>query len=180
MHRLAVNQVLVAANLLTMAFVTINPTNYRAVAEIYELGIATGIATFETKVPDFKTWDKTHLTFCRLGFQEDSKILGWVALSKVSDRDVYKGVAEVSLYVHPQAWGKTIGTQLLLKLIEDSEKHGIWTLQCGIMEDNIASLKLHKKCGFRTIGYREKVGYLNGQWKNNVILERRSKIVGIS
>ena len=163
-----------------MSFVTINSSNYKAIAKIYALGIATGFATFETQIPDFKTWDKSHLPICRIAYQKNSKILGWCALSKVSDRDVYKGVAEVSLYVHPESWRQQIGLQLLQKLIEESEKNGIWTLQCGIMEDNEASLKLHAKCGFRTVGYREKVGYLNGQWKNNIIMEKRSKIIGIS
>ncbi|WP_422103913.1 GNAT family N-acetyltransferase [Winogradskyella sp.] len=163
-----------------MVFVSIKRSNYAAVAEIYKLGIAAGYATFETEIPDFNTWDKKHLSYCRFALKQNSKILGWGALSKVSDRNCYKGVAEVSVYVHPEAQGKSIGTQLLLKLIDESEKNGIWTLQGGIMEGNIASLKLHKKCGFRTIGYREKIGCLNGQWKNKVILERRSKIVGIS
>lgn len=179
MLRHVVLQIPVVANSLNMAFITINEINYNTIAEIYQLGIDTGYATFETEIPDFKTWNKKYLPFCRIALEDKGEILGWASLTKVSTRQVYKGVAEVTLYVHPKAWGKNIGTQLLLQLIEESEKNDIWTLQCGIMEENIASLKLHEKCGFRTIGYREKVGCLNGIWKNNIIMERRSKIVGI-
>lgn len=162
-----------------MEFLGINKKNFDSVAKIYRAGIDTGNATFETSVPSFEKWDKKHLPFGRIIVSENKKILGWASLSKVSERLVYSGVAEVSVYVSGSEQGKGIGTLLLQKLIEISESRGIWTLQCGIMRENTASIQLHKKCGFREIGYREKVGKLNGVWKDNIIMERRSKIVGV-
>lgn len=163
-----------------MEFRDISSHNYPQVASIYLQGINTGNATFETAVPSYKTWNKNHLEFARLALYKDEEMAGWAALSKVSDRCVYGGVAEVSIYIAPNSQGKGMGTILLNKLIEDSEKHGIWTLQCGIMKENQASINLHLKCGFRNIGYREKVGKHNDIWRDNVIMERRSKTVGIN
>jgi len=117
------------------------------------------------------------LPFGRIVLEKDETVIGWAALSKVSDRCVYEGVAEVSIYVAHQ--GKGLGTVLLQQLIKISESKGIWTLQCGIMRENMASIKLHKKCGFRIIGYREKIGKRNGVWRDNIIMERRSKIAGV-
>jgi phosphinothricin acetyltransferase len=157
----------------------IKPKDRHAVANIYKSGIETGIATFETEVPSWEIWDQSHLESCRLAAWLDNTLVGWAALSPVSDRCVYGGVAEVSVYVNTNYGGKGIGTLLLEGLVTKSENEGFWTLQAGIFRENIASIELHKKVGFREIGYREKVGKKNGIWYDNVILERRSKIVGI-
>ena len=153
--------------------------HWEQVKQIYESGIATGIATFETTAPSFEKWDDGHLTFARLVAVEKNEVVGWTALSPVSNRCVYGGVAEVSVYVAETHKGKGIGKLLLQNLITESERNGIWTLQAGIFTDNVASVKLHKKVGFRVIGHREKIGKINNIWKDNYILERRSKIVGI-
>lgn len=158
-------------------FSKIDTNNFDAVAQIYKAGIQTANATFETSIPSFEEWDQKHLPFGRIVILKDETLVGWAALSKVSDRCVYEGVAEVSVYVSVR--GEGLGTQLLQKLIEISESEGLWTLQCGIMRENIASIRLHEKCGFRKIGYREKVGKLNGIWRDNILMERRSKTVGI-
>ena len=160
-----------------MEFSEIDKHNFDAVAEIYKTGIQTGNATFETTIPSFEEWDKKHLPFGRIVLLKDENIMGWASLSKVSDRCVYEGIAEVSVYV--STYGRGLGTLLLQKLIEISESKGLWTLQCGIMRENIASIRLHKKCGFIEIGYREKVGIQDGVWRDNIIMERRSKIVGV-
>lgn len=166
----------------TIDLVTIRkmfPEDWLAVKEIYESGIATGNATFETQAPDWDDWDKAHLTFGRMVAEIHHKIIAWAALSPVSDRCVYSGVAEISIYVNAKERSKGIGTKLLQNLILDSEKNGVWTLQAGIFRENKASIKLHTNNGFRMMGYREKIGRLNGVWCDNVILERRSPIVGI-
>ncbi|WP_198679946.1 GNAT family N-acetyltransferase [Aureibaculum luteum] len=157
----------------------ITEENFNLVLKIYKAGIATGKATFETQMPSFEKWDNAHHTFGRITFFNNHSMLGWGALSKVSNRCVYKGVAENSLYVSPSYQGMGVGTKILKKLIEISETNIIWTLQCGIMPENSASIHLHKKCGFREIGYREKIGQLNGVWKDNIIMERRSNKIGI-
>ncbi|UOB16174.1 GNAT family N-acetyltransferase [Abyssalbus ytuae] len=154
--------------------------DWDSVAKIYSEGIATGIATFETDVPDWEHWNKTHMDSCRIVAGNNDEIWGWAALTPVSGRCVYAGVAEVSVYVSNKHHGKGVGTALLKNLISLSEKEGIWTLQSGIFTENTASLKLHQKAGFRMIGLREKIGRLKGVWKDNYILERRSKIVGIN
>ena len=153
--------------------------DWSAVSEIYKLGIETGIATFETEVPSWEKWDDKFLKHSRLTAWSENKITGWAALSTVSSREVYKGVAEVSVYVHTDYAHQGIGIQLLEKLIVESENNGIWTLQAGIFCENIASINLHKKMGFREIGYREKVAKRDGIWHDNIIMERRSKIIGI-
>lgn len=147
--------------------------------QIYESGIATGMATFETIVPSWEKWNNEHLVFGRLVAIDNNQVAGWAALSPVSGRCVYGGVAEVSVYVADNHKGKGIGKLLLQNLITESENNGIWTLQAGVFTDNIASVKLHEKVGFRVIGHREKIGKLKGSWKDNYILEKRSKIVGI-
>jgi len=157
----------------------ISEKNYPEVARIYGEGLQTGTATFETTIPSWEKWDTGHLSFGRILAVEEDSPLGWAALSPVSSRCVYGGVAEVSVYVSDSARGKGVGEFLLKKLIEISEANNIWTLQSGIFRENIASHKLHLKCGFREVGYKEKVGQLHGVWKDNVLLERRSKIVGI-
>ena len=152
---------------------------YSKVAEIYLEGIATGQATFETTAPTWENWDKAHLQTCRIAAFEDGQMLGWAALSPVSGRCVYAGVAEVSVYVSHNFRGKGIGKILLTELIKASEADGIWTLQSGTFRENIASIELHEKCGFRQIGYREKVGCMNGIWRDTILLERRSVSVGV-
>jgi len=156
----------------------LNADDYPSVKEIYELGIATGNATFQTEAPSWETWDKDHLKTCRL-VAIDENVIGWAALTPVSGRCVYAGVAEVSVYVHPNARGKGVGKKLLEALIRESEKENIWTLQAGIFPENKTSLHIHKQCGFREIGYREKIGMTKDIWRDTILLERRSKTVGL-
>ena len=153
--------------------------DWEYVSRIYRLGINTGIATFEKEIPSWNTWDTAHLKSCRLIAEYDNKIVGWAALSPVSDRCVYGGVAEVSVYVDISYNNKGIGTRLLQELIIQSETNGIWSLQSGIFPENKASIHLHKKLGFREVGFREKIGKKDGVWHDNVILEKRSKTIGI-
>jgi len=162
-----------------MTFETITPNNFKAVCKIYKEGIETGKATFETRIPSWETWDKSHFSFGRIVGTDKGIVNGWAALSPVSSRCVYGGVAEVSVYVTSSSQGKGVGKKLLLELIKISESNNIWTLQSGVFRENIASIALHEKCGFRTVGYKEKVGMLNGRWHDNILLERRSKIVGV-
>ncbi len=149
-------------------------TDWPQVEAIYEEGLATRMATFETSSPGWEKWDRSHLTTCRLVAYEDEKILGWAALSPVSDRCVYGGVAEVSVYIAENARGKGIGMALLSQLIEESEKQNFWTLQSSMFPENTASRELHEKAGFRTIGTREKIGKLDGTWRDTLMMERRS------
>jgi len=153
--------------------------HYSQIADIYLQGIATGNATFQTTAPNWEDWDKSHLQHSRIGGFINNKMIGWAALSPVSSRCVYAGVAEVSVYIATTFQGKGLGYKLLDKLVLDSEQHGLWTLQSGIFPENLGSIKLHEKCGFRIIGYREKIGEMKGIWRDNIIMERRSKIVGI-
>ena len=161
-----------------MNLIHISEQNFPEVAKIYGEGLLTGTATFETTIPTWEKWDSGHLPFGRILAVEDNNYLGWASLSPVSSRCVYGGVAEVSVYVSEKARGKGVGEFLLKNLIEISEANNIWTLQSGIFRENLASHKLHMKCGFREIGYKEIVGQLRGVWKDNVLLVRRSKIVG--
>jgi L-amino acid N-acyltransferase YncA len=154
-------------------------SHYPLVKEIYELGIITGNATFETSAPTWEVWDKNHLASSRLvAIDENEKVVGWAALTAVSGRCTYAGVAEVSVYVHSNARGKGVGKKLLEELIRESEKENLWTLQAGIFPENTASIKLHEECGFRQIGYREKIGKMKNVWRDTLLLERRSKVVG--
>jgi phosphinothricin acetyltransferase len=148
------------------------------VAQILREGIATGNATFETDVPAWETWDAAHRDDCRLVARSGDSILGWVALSPVSGRCVYGGVAEVSVYVAESARGQGIGSALMTQMIAASEAAGLWTLQAGIFPENTASIALHQKCGFRLVGTRAKLGQLHGVWRDVALLERRSTIVG--
>ncbi len=153
--------------------------DWGAVRSIYREGIATGNATFETDTPDWQEWDRSHLGDCRFVARREGQVVGWGALSPVSSRCVYAGVAEVSIYVTASARGEGIGKTLLRTLIEASERQGIWTLQAGVFPENEASIALHKACGFREVGYREKIGQMNGHWRDVILLERRSEVVGI-
>ena len=155
-------------------------SDWTQVANIYLEGIKTEIATFQSDVPTLEEWDNSHISSCRLVAQFGDNILGWAVLSKTSNRCVYAGVAEVSIYIGEKYKGQGIGTALLTSLIKLSEENGFWTLQSGIISDNVASIELHRKCGFREIGVREKVGKMNNKnWLDVVLMERRSKIVGI-
>lgn len=147
------------------------------VKKIYEEGIATGNATFQTEAPTFEEWTTSHHSTCRMVAVNKANVVGWIALSPVSKRVVYKGVGEVSIYVSTQEKNKGIGTFLLSKLIEESEKQGFWTLQSSIFKENSASIKLHKKLGFRVVGFREKIAQHNGIWRDVLLLERRNKNV---
>jgi L-amino acid N-acyltransferase YncA len=147
---------------------------------IYLQGIATGDATFETEAPDWRRWNEAHLRFGRLVVRDGDRLLGWAALSPVSSRAVYAGVAEVSVYVSAAHRGNGVGRLLLTRLIEEAEKNGIWTLQAGIFPENMASIVLHQKCGFREVGRRQKLGKLNDRWRDVMLLERRSQNVGNS
>lgn len=149
------------------------------VSEIYKQGIESGDATFEQELPSFEEWDKRHLKFCRLIAEVDNKIVGWAALLPVSHRKVYEGVAEASIYVSVDFRGKEIGTKLLYKLIVESEKQNIWTLQASIFPENKASIKLNENLGFRKVGYREKIGNMKGIWRDTFLFERRSKKAGL-
>jgi L-amino acid N-acyltransferase YncA len=146
---------------------------------IYQEGIDTSDATFETEAPDWEQWNKSHLDGCRLVARAGNEIVGWAALSPVSGRSVYAGVAEVSLYVKSSARGKGVGKALLKAVIEESECIGIWTLQSGTFPENTASIALQKACGFRKVGTREKIGCMNGRWRDVILMERRSKVIGV-
>ena len=156
----------------------LEPIHWEDVKKIYSKGIATGNATFETEVPDWDKWNKNHLKDLRFISVENEKVIGWAALTSVSDRCIYAGVAEVSVYIDEEFKGKGIGKALLQKLIEESEKKNIWTLQAGIFPENEASISIHKKLGFRIVGFREKIGNMNGIWRDTILLERRSNKVG--
>lgn len=150
-------------------------SDWQAVSKIYAEGIATGMATFETEVPTWDVWDNKYIKPCRLVAVLNDRVVGFAVLSLVSQRKVYSGVAEVTLYVAKDHWGKGIGKKLLKELIKQSEAHGFWTLQASIFPENKASIELHTKCGFRTVGIKEKIGKLNGKWYDNHFMERRSK-----
>jgi L-amino acid N-acyltransferase YncA len=144
------------------------------VKAIYEEGIATGQATFETEAPTWETWNENHLAKCRLVARNQGEVVGWAALSPVSGRCVYAGVAEVSVYVAAKARGRGIGKALLGQLIKESEGAGIWTLEAGIFPENGASISVHKACGFREVGRRQRLGQLAGAWRDVLLMERRS------
>ncbi|MBV8844720.1 MAG: N-acetyltransferase [Bryobacterales bacterium] len=158
----------------------LSAADWNAVRSIYIEGIATGNATFEQSAPGWEQWDAGHLKTCRLVAREDGSVLGWAALSGVSGRCVYSGVAEVSIYIAERARSRGVGTALMTALVEESEKAGIWSLQAGIFPENEASIKLHVKAGFRIVGTREKLGSMNGRWRDVVLLERRSRVVGVA
>lgn len=151
-----------------------DPDDWPEVARIYGEGIATGNATFETTAPGWETWDRNHSDDCRLVAVLDDQIAGWAALSPVSGRYVYRGVAEVSVYVSSSARGRGVGSALLGALAVASEEAGYWTLQTSIFPENTPSIALHEKHGFRIVGTRERIGQHNGSWRDTVFMERRS------
>jgi phosphinothricin acetyltransferase len=148
--------------------------DWPAVKAIYEQGIAGGNATFETEAPSWDDWDRTHLEGYRLVALQVGEVVGWAALAPVSERCVYEGVAENSVYVADHAQGRGIGRALLEELVTRSERDGIWTIQTGIFPENEASIELHKRCGFRVVGVRERIGKHHGVWRDVVFMERRS------
>ena len=172
-------EAVVVNNLSGMALFPITIDNYPEVARIYQEGMATGFATFETSAPTWEAWDASHHNFGRIVARENDHVLGWAALSPTSKRYVYRGVAEVSIYVASTARGRGVGTTLLQTLIELSEENNIWTLQSGIFPQNKASITMHERCGFRMIGYRERIAMRDGDWHDNVLLERRSNKAGV-
>lgn len=162
-----------------MIFENISVENYTHVSTIYEEGLSTGIASFETIVPSWEQWDANHLEFGRIALLIKDQYVGWAALSPTSKRLAYKGVAELSLYIGKDFKGKGFGDILMQEIIEICNLKGIWTIHAGIFRENEASRKLHLKHGFREIGYRERVAQRNGKWHDNFIYERRSKTIGI-
>jgi phosphinothricin acetyltransferase len=171
-----------ASHASTRSAVTIEnmvPDDWPDVSSIFLEGIATGVATFETLPPNWETWDREHLPFCRLVARHDGQIAGWAALSRRSRRSAYAGVAELSIYVAAWARAKGVGSALIEAAIKESERFGVWTLQGSIMADNIASLKLVEAAGFRQVGVREKIGKQGGKWRDTILVERRSKTVGV-
>ena len=164
-----------------MAAIEILPLTKEAwneVVRIYLAGIATKNATFETEAPSWETWDAAHRKDCRLVAMIDQHIVGWAALSPISRRRVYSGVAEISIYVDAEYRKQGIGSELMQAIIQESEAAGIWTLQAGVFPENTASIELHKRHGFRILGIRERIGMMDGRWRDIAFLERRSKEVG--
>lgn len=158
---------------------SMQPADWEQVLSIYADGIATDLATFETNLPDWEQWNAGHLMVCRLVARDGERILGWAALSAVSRRQVYAGVAEVSIYIARESRGQGVGKALMLALIECSEANGFWTLQSSVFAENLASVALHLNYGFRELGRRERIAKLHGIWRDTVLLERRSRDVGI-
>ncbi|MCB2379050.1 N-acetyltransferase family protein [Hymenobacter sp. BT635] len=164
---------------MTIQLHPLTEAHWPAVRAIYEQGIATGNATFQTEAPEWDAWNTGHLAHSRLVAEAaDGQIVGWAALTPVSGRCVYAGVAEISVYVAAAARGHGVGRQLLQALVAESEQHGIWTLQAGIFPENAASVRLHEAAGFRVVGQRERIGQMHGVWRDTVLLERRSATVG--
>ena len=163
---------------MNVEIVHLTQEHWGAVQEIYRAGIASGNATFETEVPEWEQWDAKHLQFARLVILVDGEVKGWAALSPVSTRRVYRGVAENSVYVAPNAQGLGLGRLLLDRLINESEINGVWTLQNSIFPENVASLNLHRSFGFREVGRRERIAQLDGVWRDTIFMERRSTVAG--
>lgn len=153
-------------------------SDWDVVRAIYLDGIATGNATFETTAPSWADWDAKHRPDCRLVARANGVVIGWTALSPVSARQVYAGVVEESVYIAASAQGQGVGKALLSAVIAESESVGIWTIQTSIFPENVGSLALHKSCGFREVGYRERIGQMNGVWRSTIFLERRSTLSG--
>jgi len=159
-----------------MKIIPLKEEHFAVVSRIYSEGMATGVATFETKVPNWDAWNTKFLADCRYVLMIENVVAAWCALSPVSKREVYKGVAEDTIYVASKFQNKGIGHTLLTYLIEESEKAGFWTLQAGIFSENTSSICLHERCGFRILGVRKKIAQRNGIWHDNVLMERRSNL----
>jgi phosphinothricin acetyltransferase len=155
----------------------LRPADWPAVRAVYEAGIATGNATFETAAPSWEDWGAAHLGAHRLVATDAGRVLGWAALAPVSDRCAYVGVAEDSVYVAPDAQGRGVGRRLLEALVSGAEQAGVWTVQTGIFPENQGSVRLHQACGFRVVGVRERLGRLHGRWRDVLLLERRSPAI---
>ena len=156
----------------------LTPADWPSVRDIYEQGISTGDATFETQAPEWPRWNDKMLDCCRLAAAQEGRLLGWAALSPYSSRAVYRGVAEVSIYIANQNRGRGVGRFLMEHLVAQSEAHGLWTLQASIFPENKASIRLHQNAGFRSVGLRERIAQQHGVWRDVVLLERRSVVVG--
>ena len=155
----------------------LRPDDWAEVARIFEEGIATGNATFETEVPSWDEWDGAHLAGHRFVAEDGERVVGWIAIVPVSTRGCYAGVAEVSVYVAAEARGRGVGSQLLATLVESAERSRLWTLQTSVFPENEASLALLRRFGFRVVGTRERIGQLHGVWRDTVLVERRSEVV---
>lgn len=161
-----------------MEIVTMKDSDWESVSRIFLAGIQTEKATFRSELPTFNEWNSGHIKSCRLVAKKQKQIVGWAALSPISNRKEYRGVAEVSIYVDKRNEGEGIGTSLLREIIHLSEKQGVWTLQASIFRENVSSINLHVKCGFREVGYREKIAQTkSGIWHDVILMERRSKDV---
>ncbi|WP_295668245.1 GNAT family N-acetyltransferase [uncultured Mucilaginibacter sp.] len=156
-----------------------NPKHWPEARAIYQDGIATGNAHFSLLLPEWEEWDAEHVKNCRLVALENGEVLGWAALTAISDRCVFAGVAEVSIYIAEKARGKGIGKKLLAELVKQSEQNNFWTLEARIFAENAASIHIHQQNGFRIVGRRERIGKLNGVWRDVLLLERRSTETGI-
>lgn len=163
-----------------IVFETLQATHWPEVKRIYEEGIATGHATFELEAPTWEFWNTEHIGLPRLVAINNNLVAGWAALSLVSERCVYGGVAEVSIYIASAFRGSGVGKKLLKKLALESEKNNFWTLQARIFPENLASITIHERNGFRKVGVRERIGKLNGVWRDTLLFERRSSLIGIS
>src|SRR5258707_8885903 len=162
-----------------MVIASMRPEDWPAVLSIYVEGLATRNATFETEPPSWERWNDGHLDAPRLVMKQDGQVAGWAALSRVSTRAVYSGVAEVSIYLAASQRGKGLAGSLFSALIHASEQAGIWTLQSSIFAENKASIALHERFGFRQIGRRERIGQMDGIWRDTILMERRSLVVGV-
>ena len=162
-----------------ITFSPLLPEHWPAVRKIYEEGIQTGNATFQQEAPGWEEWNTSHLSHSRIVAVIGDEIAGWAALTPVSGRCVYAGVGEVSVYVGAKFRGQKLGSALLEELIKQSEANNTWTLQAGIFPENQGSIRIHEANGFRTVGYREKIGQMNGIWRDTVLMERRSNVVGV-
>jgi len=178
MRRVSMSEVSGSIGELRIRIIPMESGHWEEVRRIYGEGLETGLATFESELPEWVHWDQGHLPFARLVAVLDGELVGWAALSPVSARRVYRGLAEVSVYVAEGARGRGVGYCLLARLVAESEANGIWTLQAGIFPENLASVSLHLRAGFREVGRRERIARLRGIWRDVLLLERRSERVG--